>query len=285
MMLSDFYFISLLSCLCFRCTIRHLRWALCALQSMYWQRGFVYSVKEIVSIACYMCGTYTWRNAKNIHKRQTHLLVREDVKYVLFLWGFFRKKKYSGQESRAVLRQDERIGDKPPTQSKSGFDNNRYRLVQPERGVCVLLTFKYSKHVLFLILLISLVVACLWLSERWSIRPTVVDYYFSLWKFMDLNISLKKTVHRNSSLLLTICFTDNAKLAKSPFLHFKCKIYFTVITTDSQLFWLLRINQTLPGNESQQWKLTSFCVHDFILRLLWNKNLEYQILKIIRIPQ
>jgi hypothetical protein len=27
----------------------------------------------------YMYDTYTWRNAKHIHKRQTHFLVREDV--------------------------------------------------------------------------------------------------------------------------------------------------------------------------------------------------------------
>jgi hypothetical protein len=31
--------------------------------------------KEDFSITCYMCDTYTWRKAKSIHKRQTHLHV------------------------------------------------------------------------------------------------------------------------------------------------------------------------------------------------------------------
>jgi hypothetical protein len=44
-------------------------------------RGFVYSAKtkKKFSIICYMCERYTWRKARNVHKRQTHLLVREDV--------------------------------------------------------------------------------------------------------------------------------------------------------------------------------------------------------------
>jgi hypothetical protein len=35
--------------------------------------------KEELSITCYMCEMYTWRKAKHIHKRQTHLLVRQDI--------------------------------------------------------------------------------------------------------------------------------------------------------------------------------------------------------------
>jgi hypothetical protein len=35
--------------------------------------------KEEFSVTCYMCDMYTWRKAKHIHKRQTHLLVRDDV--------------------------------------------------------------------------------------------------------------------------------------------------------------------------------------------------------------
>jgi hypothetical protein len=35
--------------------------------------------KEEFSITCYTCDTYAWRKAKHIHKRQNHLLVREDV--------------------------------------------------------------------------------------------------------------------------------------------------------------------------------------------------------------
>jgi hypothetical protein len=35
--------------------------------------------KEEFSITCCKCDTYTSRKAKHIHKRQTHLLAREDV--------------------------------------------------------------------------------------------------------------------------------------------------------------------------------------------------------------
>jgi hypothetical protein len=35
--------------------------------------------KEEFVITCYMCDTYTGRKAKHTHKRQTHLLLREDV--------------------------------------------------------------------------------------------------------------------------------------------------------------------------------------------------------------
>jgi hypothetical protein len=35
--------------------------------------------EEEFSITRYVCDTYTCRKAKNIHKRQTKLLVREDV--------------------------------------------------------------------------------------------------------------------------------------------------------------------------------------------------------------
>jgi hypothetical protein len=38
----------------------------------------VVQMKEF-SITCCICEMYTWRKARNIHKRQTNLLVREDV--------------------------------------------------------------------------------------------------------------------------------------------------------------------------------------------------------------
>jgi hypothetical protein len=59
---------------------------------------------------------------------------------------------------------------------------------------------------------------------------------------VDVSMFVNKSVHTNSSLLLTIRFTDAAKLAKSSFLQFQYITYFIVNTTDSQLFWLLRIN-------------------------------------------
>jgi hypothetical protein len=43
----------------------------------------------------------------------------------------------------------------------------------------------------------------------------------SLRKFVDVSIFVNQTVHRNSSLLLTICLTDASNLAKSSFLHFQ----------------------------------------------------------------
>jgi hypothetical protein len=35
--------------------------------------------KEEFSVTCYMCEMYTSQKAKHIHRRQTNLLVREDV--------------------------------------------------------------------------------------------------------------------------------------------------------------------------------------------------------------
>jgi hypothetical protein len=51
--------------------------------------------------------------AKHIHKRQTHLLVREDVTYALCSQGFSCTKN-SGRESQGDWRQDELIGSRPP---------------------------------------------------------------------------------------------------------------------------------------------------------------------------
>jgi hypothetical protein len=34
---------------------------------------------EFCNNMLYMCDTYIWQKAKHIHKRQTHLLIREDV--------------------------------------------------------------------------------------------------------------------------------------------------------------------------------------------------------------
>jgi hypothetical protein len=58
-----------------------------------------------------MCDTYTWQRAKYIHKRQTHLLFREDVNK-----EYNRKssvEKISCRESQRAWRQDELIGGKP----------------------------------------------------------------------------------------------------------------------------------------------------------------------------
>jgi hypothetical protein len=67
-------------------------------------------------------------------------------------------------------------------------------------------------------------------------------------------ILVNETVRRNSFFLFTVCFTDAAKLAKSSFLQFQYKNYFIVITTYSQLFWLLHITRrylvTNLNNES-----------------------------------
>jgi hypothetical protein len=40
-----------------------------------------------------MCDTYTWQKVKHIHKRQTHLLVREDVHKDYDRRGSVAKKK------------------------------------------------------------------------------------------------------------------------------------------------------------------------------------------------
>jgi hypothetical protein len=60
-----------------------------------------------------MCDTYTWRKTKHINKRQTHLLVREDVTYGLWSQRF-SWNKFSGRESQGAWRQDVLIGGKLP---------------------------------------------------------------------------------------------------------------------------------------------------------------------------
>jgi hypothetical protein len=56
---------------------------------------------------------YTWRKAKHIHKRQTHLIVREVLHK-----DYYRKGsvggEISGRRSQGASRQDKLIGDKPP---------------------------------------------------------------------------------------------------------------------------------------------------------------------------
>jgi hypothetical protein len=49
---------------------------------------FVESRALLFSITCSTYEKYTWRNAKHIQKRQTHLLAREDVIYDLWPPGF-----------------------------------------------------------------------------------------------------------------------------------------------------------------------------------------------------
>jgi hypothetical protein len=62
-------------------------------------------------ITCCMCDTYTWqRQAKHIHKRQTHLFVREDIRTITANGSV---EKNSGRESKG-LTQNELIGGKPP---------------------------------------------------------------------------------------------------------------------------------------------------------------------------
>jgi hypothetical protein len=68
--------------------------------------------KEEFSIICYMCEIYIWRKAKRIHKRQTHLLVRE-----MLHKDYCRKisvGEISGRGSLGTWRQNELIGCKPP---------------------------------------------------------------------------------------------------------------------------------------------------------------------------
>jgi hypothetical protein len=47
---------------------------------------------------------------------------------------------------------------------------------------------------------------------------------------VDVSILVNKTVHRNSSLLLTLCSMDAAKPAKSLFLQFQYKIQIFINT-------------------------------------------------------
>jgi hypothetical protein len=85
--------------------------------------------KEEFVIIFYMCHTYTWRKPKHIHKRQTHLLVREDV-----TWGLWAQEfscKISGREPQGAWRQEELIGGKPPVVSKSDSDTD-YESVETE---------------------------------------------------------------------------------------------------------------------------------------------------------
>jgi hypothetical protein len=70
--------------------------------------------KEEFPIRGSKCDTYTWRKAKHIHKRQTHLLVREDVSKDFYRRGSVEKKTISGREPQGAWRQDEMIGGKSP---------------------------------------------------------------------------------------------------------------------------------------------------------------------------
>jgi hypothetical protein len=51
--------------------------------------------KEEFLITCYKCDTYTWRKAKRIHNRQTHILVREEVRYMRTITAKVQLKKKS----------------------------------------------------------------------------------------------------------------------------------------------------------------------------------------------
>jgi hypothetical protein len=80
-----------------------------------------------------MCDTYIWRNAKHIHKSQTHPLVREDVTQGLRPQGYSCKKKISGRESQGARRQDEMTGGKPPVVKWVwyDFDRGEYNMTRP----------------------------------------------------------------------------------------------------------------------------------------------------------
>jgi uncharacterized protein (UPF0305 family) len=60
-----------------------------------------------------MCKIYTWRKARHIHKRQTHLFVKRMLHKDFYRKGSIEKKKISDRESEGSWRQDELIGGKP----------------------------------------------------------------------------------------------------------------------------------------------------------------------------
>jgi hypothetical protein len=68
---------------------------------------------EELSIIYYMCEIYICWKATHIHKRQAHLLVREDVTQGL-LPQEFSWKKISGRGSQGAWRQDDLFGGKQP---------------------------------------------------------------------------------------------------------------------------------------------------------------------------
>jgi hypothetical protein len=57
--------------------------------------------REGFSITCYMCGTYTCRKAKHIHKGETHF-VREDVN-LMAITAKVQLKNISGRESQGAV--------------------------------------------------------------------------------------------------------------------------------------------------------------------------------------
>jgi hypothetical protein len=63
---------------------------------------------------------------------------------------------------------------------------------------------------LYCIWLLSLCLACVSLSDGHSHQQLLI-IISSLWKYMDVSILANKTLNRNSSLLLTLCFMDAAK--------------------------------------------------------------------------
>jgi hypothetical protein len=71
--------------------------------------GALYIVeKEEFSVTRCKCDTSPWQKAKHIHKRQTHLLVRENYDHKGSV------KEISGHEPRGAWRQEEVISCKPP---------------------------------------------------------------------------------------------------------------------------------------------------------------------------
>jgi hypothetical protein len=63
----------------------------------------------------YMCNKYTWQKARYIHKRQTHLLVRENVTQAIWPQGFsWKKKKLGPWRDQGAWRQDELTGGNWP---------------------------------------------------------------------------------------------------------------------------------------------------------------------------
>jgi hypothetical protein len=83
----------------------------CSVKPVLTENLCVVEKKEEFSVTCYMCNMYSWRQAKHIHKKQTHFLSERTLHK-----EYYRKNSV---EKILVLivkgswRQDELIGGKP----------------------------------------------------------------------------------------------------------------------------------------------------------------------------
>jgi hypothetical protein len=95
---------------------------------------------------------------------------------------------------------------------------------------------------------LSLCLACVGLSDDHSDQHLLI-IRFSLQKYVDVSILVNKTVHRNSSLLFTINFTEAAKLSNSSFvILFQLRIIlFQKIVHKCKIIFTLKISKQIEG--------------------------------------